>query len=464
MFREPDEVAAEQAAAKLDQIAATRRSTIRRESTVRPHRQSPPERDSTSRRSPREQNIHRFRGLISRQSRDSDNRNADLETQLNLETQIEYLRRERLERMRNRVHPDRYDPEFVEMMTRIRSHIDDSPTNDIGPDLTLEISGPHALDTVTQNLPRPSRESGLRFEVAASSQSESEQPRRPRFYSSRSAGRWESTHRSPHRSRSPYMLSVQRITVNDGTDDVGTESASLTPGFAPAHGPFRTHSQPVDDRFSRTSNASALPSMPASPTLDTPTLDMLQDQPPYPPLRRVSHLSPRPSGTPGARVDGLGDRLRSPSPVSDGHEEENWASLLTTIQPGRSSNATSFMSSRSDSQSDSNRSSQAATTATSFGEIGGDDSCDLDLPFGITEDDVRVIRARNGRLRPRDPFRSSMERMHENLNRDLDRSEHQMHELTLFSNILVRMQRREEITDDMWAEVGLSPDVVRGSA
>lgn len=464
MFREPDEIAAEQAAAKLDQIAATRRSSIRRESTVRPHRQSPPERDATSRRSQREQNIHRFRALMSHRHVhvDLDGRDS-VDDRASIETQIEHLRRERLERMRNRVHPDRFDPEFVEMMTRIRSHIEDSPTNDMGPDLTLEISSPRALDTVSQNLPRPSRESGLRFEVAASSQSESEQPRRPRFYSSRPTARRESIDRSPHRSRSPYMLPVQRVNVNDGADDVGSETASLTPGFAPAHGPFRNHAQPVDDRFSRTSDASALPSMPASPTPDTPVLDMMQ-QPPYPPLRRVSHLSPRPSGTPRPRVDGLGDRIRSPSPISDGHEEENWASLLTTIQPGRSSNATSFMSSRSDSQSDSNRSSQAATTATSFGEIGGDDTCDLDLPFGITEDDVRNIRARHGRLRPRDPFRSSMERMHQNLNRDLDRSEHQMHELTLFSNILVRMQRREEITDDMWAEVGLSPDVVRGSA
>lgn len=457
MFREPDEVAAEQAAAKLDQIAATRRSTIRRESTVRPRRQSPPERDSNSRPSPRAQNIHRFRDLISRHNRESDNRNAELETQINLEAQIEYLRRERLDRMRNRVHPDRFDPEFVEMMTRIRNHVEDGPLNDAGSDLTIDISSSPALDTVPQNLPRPSRESGLRFEVAASSHSESDPPRRPHFYQARRS----------HGNRSPYLLSVQRVATPDGPVDVGTEVASLTPGFAPAHGFFRTNSQPIDDRFSRTSDTtpSALPSIPVSPVLDDPALELGQSQPPYPHLRRVSHLSPRPVDTPGARVDGLGDRLRSPSPGADGHEEENWASLLTTIQPGRSSNATSFMSSRSDSRSDSNRSSQATTTATSFGEIAGDDSCDLDLPFGITEDDVRDIRARNGRLRPRDPFRSSMERMHEDLNRGLDRSEHQMHELTLFSNILVRMQRREEITDDMWAAVGLSPDVVlRGGA
>lgn len=441
MFREPDEIAAEQAAAKLDQIAATRRSTIRRESTVRPHRQSPPDRDSTRRPSPRAQNIHRFRDLISRhqRDRDSDRRNAELETQLDLETQIEYLRRQRMERMRNGIHSSRLSPETLEMIARVETHIDDRPINDAGSDLTIDISSPHALDIVSQNLPRPSRESGLRFEVAASSYSESEQPRRPRYYGRRT-------------------IHLQR----GGPDEMGSDVASLTPGFAPAHGPFRQTSQPIDDRFSREPDAtpSIVPSLPLSPVLDNSESETNQNQPPYPPLRRVSHLSPRPFNHTGARVDGLGDRLRSPSPVSDGHDEENWANLLTTIQPGRASNATSFMSSRSDSQSDSNRSSQAATTATSFGEIGGDDSCDLDLPFGITEEDVRDIRARAGRLRPRDTFRTSMERMQDDLNRDMDRSEHQMHELTLFSNILVRMQRREEITDDMWAAVGLSPDVV----
>ncbi|KAK5054494.1 hypothetical protein LTR84_001385 [Exophiala bonariae] len=447
MFREPDEIAAEQAAAKLDQIAATRRSTIRRESTVRPHRQSPPERDSARRPSPRAQNIHRFRDLISRHQRDQESytRNAEIETQLDLETQIEFLRRQRMERMRNGIPTSRMSPDALDMFTRAESHLDDSPMNDTSSDLTIDMSTPHALDTVSQNLPRPSRESGLRFEVAASSHSESEQPRRPRY-----SGRL-----------------TRRAGSRAGPPGSGPNIASLTPGFAPAHGPFRQTSQPIDDRFSREPDASstAVPGLPLSPVLDHPESDTTQNQPPYPPLRRVSHLSPRPMNNTGARVDGLGDRLRSPSPVSDGHDEENWANLLTTIQPGRASNATSFMSSRSDSQSDSNRSSQAATTATSFGEIGGDDSCDLDLPFGITEDDVRDIRARAGRLRPRDTFRTSMERMHEDLNRDMDRSEHQMHELTLFSNILVRMQRREEITDDMWAAVGLSPDVVlRGGA
>ena len=103
---------------------------------------------------------------------------------------------------------------------------------------------------------------------------------------------------------------------------------------------------------------------------------------------------------------------------------------------------------------------------TSFGEIGADDSCDLDLPSGITEDDVRAIRARHGRLR-RDLV-SHMPRpddlVHVALERDPSRGNERILELEVFGVILERMQRREEIPDEWWAAVGLSPDVVRGSA
>jgi len=103
---------------------------------------------------------------------------------------------------------------------------------------------------------------------------------------------------------------------------------------------------------------------------------------------------------------------------------------------------------------------------TSFGEIGADDTCDLDLPSGITEDDVREIRARHGRLR-REPI-SHLPRpddlVHEALQRDLSRGNERILELEVFGVILERMQRREEIPDEWWAAVGLSPDVVRGNA
>jgi hypothetical protein len=39
-----------------------------------------------------------------------------------------------------------------------------------------------------------------------------------------------------------------------------------------------------------------------------------------------------------------------------------------------------------------------------------------------------------------------------------------MMEMEVFGIILERLQQREEVPDAWWAAVGLSPDVVRGSA
>jgi len=36
-------------------------------------------------------------------------------------------------------------------------------------------------------------------------------------------------------------------------------------------------------------------------------------------------------------------------------------------------------------------------------------------------------------------------------------------ELGMFQSILERMQRREDVPDEWWAAVGLTPDVVRGA-
>jgi len=99
---------------------------------------------------------------------------------------------------------------------------------------------------------------------------------------------------------------------------------------------------------------------------------------------------------------------------------------------------------------------------TSFGEIGGDDSCDLDLPSGITEEDAREIRARHGRLR-REPMPDAPrtdDLAHEALQRDLARGNERILDLEVFGVILERMQRREEIPDEWWAAVGLSPQVL----
>ncbi|RMZ78857.1 hypothetical protein DV738_g3669, partial [Chaetothyriales sp. CBS 135597] len=188
-------------------------------------------------------------------------------------------------------------------------------------------------------------------------------------------------------------------------------AARLTPGFAPAQGAQPDRARPEEE-------------------IATPPPESWEGF--YPPLRRVGRLSPRP-----AQVDGLGDRRRSPSADV---EEETWVTMLTTMDDTRTNSAaTSFASS-----ADRTRSSQ--NTQTSFGEIGqGDDGCDLDLPSGITEDDVREIREEHRREQGREPDGPHGQRRTRRV------------ELSLFQDILERMQRREEIPDEWWAAVGLTP-------
>jgi hypothetical protein len=437
MFREPDEIVAEQAAAKLDQIAAAGRSTIRRESTVRPGR------SSLSRSLyDRIRDTGREAGSDSRSSQSRSHRDG-LRDIHDLDTELERLRRQR---HRQRVTAARLDREHArevngdyvrpepeprsstdaELLSRLRSDpgsatLLDEPNTD----LSFETLLPNSQETVSQHLPRPSRESGLRFEVGANS-SDSDRPRPTR----------SSTHRARVTSPLPSWYHAGDHDNENSYQPVGLR----TPSRIPVDGP-----------------------------IDTPPTESASSS--YPSLSRVNHSSPRPLHESTTATDGLGDRVRSPSIGPEEPVEENWATLLNTMDSGRSSATTSFMSSRSDSRTGSNRSSQATTLTTSFGEIAPDDSCDLDLPSGITEDDVREIRAQHGRLRPTSithPTRNE-DIMHQALQRPLHRdtptgSHDRMLELEVFGVILERMQRREDIPDEWWAAVGLSPDVVRGNA
>lgn len=458
MFREPEEIAAAQAAVKLDQIAATRRSSIRRESTVRPGRHSSTrsliERIRESRRDAANGQRNTAPPPPPQMHREVERGMFDLDSELERLRSIRQrhharataLDRELARRAANndyvRPEPEPRTDVDVELLSRLRSHPGTVSLEELNSEYGIEFLLSDSQESVPQHLPRPSRESGLRFEVAATSQIEPEQPRRTRFHGARATR--VSSPSGARRSGAPiWSLPVQRPSADDLEDD-DNESAGLTPGFTPARGSYPSTSQQPDER------------RPVDGLLDTPPPESLEAS--YAPLRRVNHFSPHPLGVSGSRVDGLGDRLRSPSPTSDPLGEENWSSLLAQVEPGRSSSATSFLSSRSDSRSGSNQSSQATTAATSFGEIGGDDSCDLDLPSGITEEDVRAIRARHGRLR------RDHESVHEQIQRDLARGNERMMELEMFGVILERMQRREEIPDEWWAAVGLSPDIVRGSA
>ncbi|KIW13735.1 hypothetical protein PV08_08926 [Exophiala spinifera] len=436
MFREPEEDAADQATTKLDRNAATRRSSIRRESTLRPGR------NTTSR-----QLLQLLRaGEVQVVQEPEHSRPSGLPSRIP-ERDIHDLDFE-LDRLRSMRQRRRARATQLERELASRSNIDPiRPEADLRRDIDLDALAEAGMEVflsdsegnLTQHLPRPSRESGLRFEVAATPSSESEQSRRARIDSDN--------------LRIPFQPPVASTpawaygpAASDTDDDNDNENPSSTSIFPP-RSPFRPP-PPVAGTRRPIGGVDGL--------LDTPPPEGLEAS--YPPLRRVNHMSPRPLGMSSSRMDGLGDRVRSPSPSSP--QEENWSSLLSNIGTGRSSVATSFMS-RSDSRNGSNRSSQ--TAATSFGEIGGDDSCDLDLPSGITEEDARQIRARHGRLgrrtigvRRHGPTSEELER--------LSRGNDRLLELELFGVILDRMQRREEIPDDWWAAVGLSSEVVRGRA
>ena len=364
MFREPDEVVAEEAAAKLDRAAATQRSAIRRQATVRP-RQA---RELRDRRREVDRLVDRWEGT--HEHRRDDERHADLHI-AQLEAELERLRGVRI---RQRARPDRSSRtslrDAMDLMRQSRDVFRGDEENDVST----------RAPSPVRRLPRPTRESNLRFEVG---QSRSVSPRRLRMLSPPSSSGSGRNHDGPLE-----------------------EPGNLTPGFAPARGPF----QDEDD-------------------IPTPPPETWQQ----PPLRRVGHLSPRP-------VDGLGDRRRSPSP----DEEETWANLLTTMDDGSTREA-SFAS-------DSNtRSRSSQNTATSFGEIGQvDDSCDLDLPSGITAEDVQQIREQHRSREPDGPLMTGEQGMRQHSARRYRRAE-----LGMFQSILERMQRREDVPDEWWAAVGL---------
>jgi hypothetical protein len=324
MFQESDDTIAHDVATKLDRAAATQRSTIRRQPTVRPVRNTNWSSEEFRRRVHAELQLDRD----DESNRDSDRRIAQMQVD------IERLRSER----RRRAEALNGDS----LRRQARSNNFDHNSGDDSDRASARPLSP------SRRLPRPNRESNLRFEIGAS-RSSSVSPRRLRLLSPPSSS-------DSNRRRPPWS----DASANQSLPEPG----NLTPGFAPAmihHG--------------RDSRAP-----------DTPPPETWEST--LPPLDRMSRAPFAPPQRSYRTIDGLGDRHRSPS-ADAAAEEETWANLLTSMGAGRSSTTTSFAS-NGDSSSRS-RDSQA-TMATSFGEIGTEDTCDLDLAPGITEDIAREIR------------------------------------------------------------------------
>lgn len=472
-YRNPEEIDAENAAAaKLDRATAQRRSAIRREPTIRPRR----DQSSFTSLSNIIRSRHEMQQIHSRLHRD----NVEADAQIaQLEAELQSLRRQR-ERTISRMERHRAQLESESARPSQRSPESHDTTTSNDPTLTQQDSLPDAETHSQVLLPRPARESNLRFEMAATASTRPASPQQD-----------ASTIPSPPRS----LNESGRSRPVDGPIDAWDAVPPLSQDFAPARAAraARAAQEAATGRVGRTPYTIREIVIEAPdderPGLETPPPETWENS--YPPLRRVPHMSPRP--LPRTPVDGLGDRRRSPSPYSEPREESTWNNLMSTMDTSNhaSSTSTSFASMTdllSASRSSSYRSSNTQSTSTSFGEIGSSSDETCDLPPGITEDDVRVIRERHGRTARRPVRRRFVEREYGDREHIVDSypylagpgstggSESAMSRLLMdhvaqrlqqngeqprndaFHDILERMQRREHIPDDLWAVVGLSPD------
>ena len=126
----------------------------------------------------------------------------------------------------------------------------------------------------------------------------------------------------PYMPSPPYSFSDNTATgLRPRGADGNIFAAEPTPGFAPARGLHRDN----------TGRESAVRS--SAPRHHTPPGESSWTAS-YPPLRRVSHFSPRrePNSFSLTGRGGLGDRRRSVSSTSEA-EHDTWETLLTTMEP-----------------------------------------------------------------------------------------------------------------------------------
>jgi hypothetical protein len=427
MYRDPDEATLEDNVVKVEQAAALRRSTIRREHSVRPRRYIPP-----TGRARRE--LADIIGEVQRPHR-SPFVDANDEIQ-HLEAELEQFRH----RILTTARPGARESRNPASMTRVNPQ-----------DVILRSA---AAAEIVDQLPR---ESALRFELGprAPARSGATSPRRHRI----SRDSW-TNHRTlpspPHSIESTGRVRAPRGAHPIIPDGPIYAEDGYTADFAPARGPHSGTPQPSEgmNRVILERNLDAAAGQPLGPGTSAETPPPESWEASYPPLRRVGRLSPRPR----SYHDHLGLHRRSMSPgspTSPGESivnEDHWETLLTTINDDALHHQSSFNSTRSNSELDSHQSTQ--TAATSFGEIGSvDDTCDLDLPQGITEDDVREIRERN---RSGNQTHSGV-----SLEQQLREAIHETPggEMGLFQNLLSRLAQRDDIPTGWWSAAGLARTV-----
>lgn len=437
LYRDPDEVDAENVvAAKLDRSAAQGRSPIRREHSIRYGREYTASVPNITRYR------HEMRQARMRAERDVEEPDGQIEA-----LEVELARLRQIRSARGRAQPRSTNRESHSRLTR---HFEDAlneisgnaVSNDVFlaevPDAT---TSPELQSSENVVLPRPTRESNLRFELGADPD--------------RSTSIDWSIPSPPHSLRE----TTRSRPVDGPLSDTWETNPPLTQDFAPARA---ARAAAAVNRSEGT--APSRTSIVDGPGLETPPPETYESSSR---LRRVPHLSPQ--LLPRTTVDGLGDRRRSPSASMEALEEESWNHLLATMDTGPISATTSMTDSFGVSRSNSQQSG-TQTSTTSFGEIGltAEDTCDL--PPGITEDDVRPLRERHrrdiGRVRAPRRYARNTDDYGEDSNSALsillrearesrERAQRRREEIIVAQAIAERQQNREHIPDEWWALAGL---------
>ena len=296
MFREPGEGSPQKVAEKAERAAASSRSAIRRERTIR----------DTGR-------LHRFG---ERNENEVPNGAA---TVLSSGTRPRNRVRMRQDHGTEQQIQSRAMRRWGPILDAARLGDEGGVHDAIRRSVDEELRGDglqHQRSGRGTRAPRSPRTSALRFEVAPTSRS---------LASPERSVEEQALLARPYMPSPPYSFSDNsaaglRLRATEGT--TGFVPAEPTPGFAPARGVHR------DNEEHEPATSGSAPRHHTPPGESSWTAS-------YPPLRRVSHLSPRLesdrfslSGSGGLR-----DRRRSVSSSSSGSGQDTWETLLTTMEP-----------------------------------------------------------------------------------------------------------------------------------
>lgn len=296
MFKEPGESSPQKVAEKAERAAASSRSAIRRERTIRDNGR-----------------LHRF---SERNENEVPNGAAPL---LSSGTRPRNRVRMRQDRGTEQQIQSRAMRRWGPILDAARRGDEGGVHDAIRRSVDEELRGDglqHQRFGRGTRVPRSPRITAFRFEVVPTSRS---------LASPERSVEEQALLARPYMPSPPYSFSDNsaaglRLRATEGTTVF--IPAEPTPGFAPARGVHR------DNEEHEPATSGSAPRHHTPPGESSWTAS-------YPPLRRVSHLSPRLESDRFSLTGsgGLGDRRRSVSSSSSDSGQDTWETLLTTMEP-----------------------------------------------------------------------------------------------------------------------------------